>query len=604
MRLTSNRGIGVLILVLGLMLFSCGGGGTTATGPIGNENPPTTQGDITAPPAPSDFPVFQPEVEGAFEDAPLGTNPDYNVTPGGGEEISRGTSKVSSALDPGEQFKIHWMAVTNQLAAGVYPDDLEGFSEETGLNQGPFEEGSPIQMWLVYEVASGNTLYREWNMATANPEYALELIDGDVTYLTGGDHEPGIYMAKFDYMLPVGSAGDATLECILTGGVKASSLVIIEDPTVLTETMTFTVEAVPITTEDFPPDQPPLDDPPDCWPDWINVDFVSETHVDVEGEKELSNVVLQFADYSVQKWDDLSGYTGTFYGTGANSGKTLIGVWVKSGCNKSGDGPGYGEFYPNEEKNRHATMVWEDLIYNADYDYNDMVASMSAEEIFTADGKLIQVNLLVKALARGAGYAADWQFNVESALVSPGAEVQAIVKQFYHTGEPHGDMRLWNSGTAGACVPVFAPTVSALPVPPDHSFATNVVPNTTYIEGDYAEVIITFNPPLPEGTYEHAPYDPELRVRPRGVGNDYGSYIVKMWRSRDDNATRLDSNGRPLAFIVPDTFCWPLERKRIWNCFDGFANWVEWVNDGGTAPDLMWSEDDPVADYFDRALFK
>jgi Flp pilus assembly protein TadG len=69
-----------------------------------------------------------------------------------------------------------------------------------------------------------------------------------------------------------------------------------------------------------------------------------QTSVSIESTKDLSNVVLEYADGSHQKFDGLNqGQTGTFQGTGANSGKLITGLWVKAGCNQSGDGPGYGE---------------------------------------------------------------------------------------------------------------------------------------------------------------------------------------------------------------------------------------------------------------------
>jgi hypothetical protein len=59
--------------------------------------------------------------------------------------------------------------------------------------------------------------------------------------------------------------------------------------------------------------------------------------------KDLSNVVLEFADGSRQRFDGRSGHVNSFSGTGANAGKTVVGVWIKAGPNFSGDGPGYGE---------------------------------------------------------------------------------------------------------------------------------------------------------------------------------------------------------------------------------------------------------------------
>ena len=80
----------------------------------------------------------------------------------------------------------------------------------------------------------------------------------------------------------------------------------------------------------------------------------------------------------------------------------------------------------------------------------------------------------------------------------PGAHVVATVDQYYANGTPHGTQRIWTSSN-GASVPVFAPTKDALPKPPDHSFATNVVAGTTYMDGDYAVVKIVLDTPHAAG---------------------------------------------------------------------------------------------------------
>lgn len=75
----------------------------------------------------------------------------------------------------------------------------------------------------------------------------------------------------------------------------------------------------------------------------VEADFDCDTNsVTVESCKNLSNVVLDFGDGNHQKFDNLSGYTGTFAGTGDNEGLPILGVWIKSGTYRSGDGPGYG----------------------------------------------------------------------------------------------------------------------------------------------------------------------------------------------------------------------------------------------------------------------
>ncbi|MEN6497326.1 MAG: pilus assembly protein TadG-related protein [Thermoguttaceae bacterium] len=74
----------------------------------------------------------------------------------------------------------------------------------------------------------------------------------------------------------------------------------------------------------------------------ITVTFRS-SDVYVVSTKDLSNVVLGFSNGATQKFEGLSGKTGTFRGTGSNASKRIDKVWVKSGSNASGEGPGYGE---------------------------------------------------------------------------------------------------------------------------------------------------------------------------------------------------------------------------------------------------------------------
>lgn len=71
----------------------------------------------------------------------------------------------------------------------------------------------------------------------------------------------------------------------------------------------------------------------------------------VVSTKDLSNVVLEFSDGTRQKFDGLTGKTGVFRGTGSNANKRIDRCWVKSGCNQSGEGPGYGERFEDTYAN-------------------------------------------------------------------------------------------------------------------------------------------------------------------------------------------------------------------------------------------------------------
>lgn len=89
------------------------------------------------------------------------------------------------------------------------------------------------------------------------------------------------------------------------------------------------------------------DDPVVCMPTVGAVFAANFKSVVISSTKELSNVVLKFQDNSTQIIENLSGLNGTFQGNTDNAEKCIIGVWIKSGCNSSNDGPGYGEFVSN-----------------------------------------------------------------------------------------------------------------------------------------------------------------------------------------------------------------------------------------------------------------
>ncbi len=91
----------------------------------------------------------------------------------------------------------------------------------------------------------------------------------------------------------------------------------------------------------------------------ISVTFTGGgTSVYIESSKDLSNVVLEFEDGTNYKFDNLNqGQTGTFEGIGENAGKIISGVWVKSGCNKSGDGPGYGERFDAPDSGQSSVAI-------------------------------------------------------------------------------------------------------------------------------------------------------------------------------------------------------------------------------------------------------
>jgi hypothetical protein len=89
--------------------------------------------------------------------------------------------------------------------------------------------------------------------------------------------------------------------------------------------------------------------PPDCLDE-------SDIHVRLRCDqvlitscRELSNVVLEFTDGTRQRFGGLTGFSGSFAGTGDAEGAPIAHVWVKAGQNRGEEGPGYGERFDASE---------------------------------------------------------------------------------------------------------------------------------------------------------------------------------------------------------------------------------------------------------------
>ncbi|MBT8131314.1 MAG: hypothetical protein KJO35_03525 [Gammaproteobacteria bacterium] len=135
-----------------------------------------------------------------------------------------------------------------------------------------------------------------------------------------------------------------------------------------------------------------------CWPE-VNADFDSDGFsVSVESSKDLSNVVLLFADGTTERISWLEGNELTLAGGGVHLGKMLTGVWVKSGCNHSGDGPGYGEFIENSANVTGLPVVSISGTPNTFEMHDGMLTealfTVSLSEMVPLDGEDITVTLL------------------------------------------------------------------------------------------------------------------------------------------------------------------------------------------------------------------
>jgi hypothetical protein len=148
--------------------------------------------------------------------------------------------------------------------------------------------------------------------------------------------------------------------------------------------------------------------------------------------KELSNVVLLYCDGVHQKFDNLSGFVATFSGTGANDGKKIVGAWIKSGCNQSGDGPGYGTFVANPDSDvcnsNFSCYAFDVVSYNPGmrYDFSP-VAELRANpdkalgEPQKSDATTTDANVNFVALGFGGELTIRFEYPIAN---GPGADVK------------------------------------------------------------------------------------------------------------------------------------------------------------------------------------
>ena len=86
----------------------------------------------------------------------------------------------------------------------------------------------------------------------------------------------------------------------------------------------------------------------------LGADFAFDhKSVDANSTRPINNVVLNFSDGTIQMLFGFNVYSGTFAGTGIHEDKCIIGVWIRTACNETSDGPNYGEYI--------ASTIWDGL---------------------------------------------------------------------------------------------------------------------------------------------------------------------------------------------------------------------------------------------------
>lgn len=639
----------VLLLVTGVLLAGCGGGSSpTAKFIGGGDEPPGIVGNIGdsgtggeggtgssggvvdggGQSGQSTTPGLQP-IQGQLGSAPLGTNPEYDVQDA--QSIIE-THKVSSVSSAGKGASadnpLNWVAIT-----------LHGQDPVPGNATGPFFEGDKVDLYMNYNVAPGElTIERTWFIEACG-----------LNFTDSYTHpEPGTYEAIFPFYLPYGSA---SLEAEFIGAVSLPKV-----PSVFlvvgydgTRSVKFDIQYVPVLEPVYHPTEFPPDNggPHACMPDWGSLIVYPDLHVE-STDKDLGNVVYIFDKTGNDvKGDEVAvkfaGLTGLYLDPATDGGKHYDGPWppdnpnvgqepfvvpddvtvvfVKAGCNSSGFGPGYGWRYdapfgtdnnPDTNKIPTAQIVVEEGIPGTanppDYDYNDFAGQFRAVEIYkdpqgdsNNSGLLLQINLTVYAQACSVVSPNQWQLNVDADMPL-GTEIQALVNLYNNTTLKSSSQEIYYS-ESGFSIPIFQPLDDAL-VYPDGYTSVNCDPwnyeHPQFVEGDYAEIQLTLGAPVGTGGYTPWPYVPVMWISPDGVN----AYPLNFWKEKGDD---LNTDGKPQAMLMPDTFAWPLEGKDISGVYAGFDTWIDWLNDNSLYEPLYpWYDDDPYVgeDPLDKTTWK
>lgn len=200
--------------------------------------------------------------------------------------------------------------------------------------------------WFIekVEVFAGDESVLNWNMGLPNPDSNWQ-----VELLSTGEN---LYQVK----IPVGDIGGQCLDlAVKIGCVK---LDFFSGPDLQSATDLY-VGNIPLDNNGVPSGTPEYVFPwcfESCGPEVteitkgrcrrcnseVTVTFYDCDSISVISCKNLSNVVLVYTDCTWEKFRNLCGNSGDFQGEGANEGKEISHVYVKSGCYRSGEGPGFG----------------------------------------------------------------------------------------------------------------------------------------------------------------------------------------------------------------------------------------------------------------------
>jgi len=573
---------GAILLSVLMMAIGCSGGSDSPAPHFSdNSGTPGISGNVTPGSGGNGDAVEGPPPMGIYPGAPLGTNPAYNTTPV--SDLITTTkvegSGVSSARTASAEDPVLWVAVSRHGEAPV-----------PGKDSPPIYEGDMIDLHIRYQVfADELTISRTWTVE----RLGLNYIEPSVSH-----GEAGTYHATFPFIMIYGTVG--TGPATFTGGIGAAKAASIVVPIYEwgTRDVQFLVEKLPVLPPIHYPETNPdeLNDGEDhgsgCLPEWITVEYTNPEHTEVlvKSDKAISHVVLLFADGTTQKFEDLGEELElAFAGTGDYFGKEIVGIWVKAGCNCSGDGAGLGEYFDGYEITQVAKMAmaqfaWDDGS-SQDYDYNDFVGRMNIAETRTESNELVKIHITAKALARGSSNFAEWQFNIGASF--PYAQhVWVKVDRFHADGSAAYYQEVLHS-VGGASFAVFSPTAEAFPGASSWN-TVNCEAGSTYVDGDWAEILIVVWPPQPQDSYSPMPYDPELAVTYEPGGNPM---FIPLWSDPGDF-----TGGYPPAFIVPDTFAWVLEEEAIENVYPEYlSEWLPWMTEQeGVEPDPAWWQFPPV----------
>ncbi len=240
-------------------------------------------------------------------------------------------------------------------------------------------------------------------------------------------------------------------------------------------------------------------------------------------------------------------------------------------------------YYPNVDD--YGTLAFEDLWPGkGDYDFNDLVLDYRFKQVLNANNSLVEffmdysVRAIGAELVNGFGIAIPGTTPNDIASISGQQLTESYISLAANGTE---------SGQSEAVIILFDNAFSMIGTP-SGGFGVNTSPEAPYVEPQWNQLVVTFQPPVSVSQTGFAPYNPFLIIdkdRGREVHlpgmqptDLHDPEWLGQWFDDSNPATGKyyqSATNLPWAIDLPVQFEYPVEKVEITDAHFKFGSWAE-----------------------------